>query len=145
MKIRVDVENNNINQYGNILKSSYKWKKLKRDIILKSFIDNPTYHEFVINISVKKSLIYVLYSSFELRKYIGIGVGSIPSLFENKCAYIKKMYFKLFGVNVVELWVDIIFLDSHYGTITQKYLKKKTLIIKQCISKNSVMHFIIVD
>lgn len=145
MKVAVDINNNYISDYNNILKYSKRWRDLKRKILIDNIIsERDKNYSFELSLNRKKNPIYILYSSYELRKYIGIGSASIPSLTDSNCAYIKKVYFKLIGLKVVSLYFDIVFLDTHYGIITQRYLSNKKITIKQYKS-NYDFKFIIID
>jgi hypothetical protein len=115
-KIEIELLNNKIEDYEDILSNFSNWKKYKREINLNQLLEEGKKIEFEVEISNSQGVLYV--SVFDK---IDTSITSITSLV-NVCSSIKKMTFIILNNEVLKLTVEINLLTTKWGKIITNLL-----------------------
>ena len=110
----VELLNNRIEDYEDILSRFSNWKKYKREINLTQLLDDGKKIEFEVEIPNSHSVLYV--------SVIDKIDTSITSLV-NVCSVIKKMTFIIQNNEVLKLSVEINLLTTNWGKIITNLLE----------------------
>jgi len=110
----VELLNNRIEDYEDILSRFSNWKKYKREINLTQLLDDGKKIEFEVEIPNSHSVLYV--------SVIDKIDTSITSLV-NVCSVIKKMTFIIRNNEVLKLSVEINLLTTNWGKIITNLLE----------------------
>jgi hypothetical protein len=110
----IELLNNRIEDYEDILSRFSNWKKYKREINLTQLLDDGKKIEFEVEIPNSHSVLYV--------SVIDKIDTSITSLV-NVCSVIKKMTFIIQNNEVLKLSVEINLLTTNWGKIITNLLE----------------------
>jgi hypothetical protein len=110
----IELLNNKIDDYEDILSRFSNWKKYKREINLNQLLEDGKKIEFEVEIPNNHSVLYV--------SVIDKIDTSITSLV-NVCSVIKKMTFIILNNEVLKLIVEINLLTTNWGKIITNLLE----------------------
>jgi len=110
----IDLFNNKIDDYEDILSRFSNWKQYKREINLNQLLEDGKKIEFEIEIPNNQSVLYV--SVFDK---IDTNITSLV----NVCSVIQKMTFIILNNEVLKLSVEIKLLTTNWGKIISSLLE----------------------
>jgi len=113
----VELLNNRIEDYEDILSRFSNWKKYKREINLNQLLEDGKKIEFEVEIPNNQSVLYV--SVFDK---IDTNITGLV----NVCSVIQKMTFIILNNEVLKLSVEINLLTTKWGEIIKNLLKSST-------------------
>lgn len=106
----VELDNNKINDYDNLLSRFSNWKKYKREINLNQLLESGKKIEFEVDIPNYQNVFY-----------INISTDSMKT--SGACATINKMTFIILENNIISLKVSAIILKTTFGNILANLLE----------------------
>ena len=108
-EFNVELNNNKISDYENLLSRFSNWKKYKREINLNQLLESDKKIEFEVDIPNSQSVFYVNISTDIMNT-------------SGACAVINKLTFIILENNVIDLKVSITVLTTTFGNILRNLL-----------------------
>ena len=108
-EFNVELNNNKISDYENLLSRFSNWKKYKREINLNQLLESDKKIEFEVDIPNSQSVFYVNISTDIMNT-------------SGACAVINKLTFIILENNVIDLKVSITSLNTTFGNILRNLL-----------------------
>jgi hypothetical protein len=108
-EFNVELNNNKISDYENLLSRFSNWKKYKREINLNQLLESDKKIEFEVDIPNSQNVFYVNIST-DIMDTSGA------------CAVINKLTFIILENNVIDLKVSITVLNTTFGNILRNLL-----------------------
>ena len=108
-EFNVELNNNKISDYENLLSRFSNWKKYKREINLNQLLESDKKIEFEVDIPNSQSVFYVNISTDIMNT-------------SGACAVINKLTFIILENNVIDLKVSITALNTTFGNILRNLL-----------------------
>jgi hypothetical protein len=126
----IELDNNTLDQYDNILSRFKIWSQYKREIRLNSILESNKKIEFIIEIEDESMCIS----------------SDVNYTLNNACAAIKSMKFIINGNSIESLKIQIKIIDTYYGKILSEILKSGISVkINQNIIDGVILSFYILD
>jgi hypothetical protein len=110
----IELINNKIEDYEDILSRFSNWKKYKREINLNQLLEDGKKIEFEVEISNNQGVLYVSVVD-------QIDTSITPLV--NACSVIKKMTFIILNNEVLKLTIELKLLTTKWGKIITKLLE----------------------
>lgn len=109
-EFKVELYNNQINDYDNLLSRFSNWKQYKREINLNQLLESGKKIEFEVDIPNSQSVFYV-----------DISAGVMDA--SGSCAVINKLTFIILENNIIDLKASISVLKTTFGNILTNLLE----------------------
>jgi hypothetical protein len=113
----IELLNNRIEDYEDILSRFSNWKNYKREINLNQLLEEGKKIEFEVEITNNHSVLYV--SVFDKTSHWTLTTGSLV----NVCSIIQKMTFVILNNEVIKLNIEIKLLTTNWGKIITNLLE----------------------
>ena len=138
-EFNIELDNNNLDQYDNMLSRFKVWSRYKREIKLNLILESNKKIEFKVDIEDHKyGAIYVSSISSEL--------DNVDHSINNACAVVKSMTFIINGNSIESLKIEIKTISTYYGKIISEILKSGISVkINQYVIDGCVSSFYILD
>jgi hypothetical protein len=113
----IELLNNKIDDYEDILSRFSNWKQYKREINLNQLLEEGKKIEFEVEITNSHSVLYV--SVFDKTSHWTLTTGPLV----NVCSTIQKMTFVILNNEVIKLNIEIKLLTTNWGKIITNLLE----------------------
>ena len=113
----IELLNNRIEDYEDILSRFSNWKNYKREINLNQLLEEGKKIEFEVEITNNHSVLYV--SVFDKTSHWTLTTGPLV----NVCSTIQKMTFVILNNEVIKLNIEIKLLTTNWGKIITNLLE----------------------
>lgn len=129
----VEVDDCRIENYEEILSRFYNWKKYKREINLNTLLEEGKKIQFDVEISNKQTVFYVSVSDDFI----------YTDALVNACSVVKKFTFIILNSQIINLRIEVNFLDTMWGKIVSSIVNSGVeLKLQQNINiKNQIDNF----
>jgi hypothetical protein len=110
----IELLNNKIEDYEDILSNFSNWKKYRREINLNQLLEDGKKIEFEVEISNSQGVLYVSVSD---------KIDTSITALVNACSVIKKMTFIILNNEVLKLTIELKLLTTKWGKIITNLLE----------------------